>query len=79
MPGSRSPTVRRCSRGAGADGRHDGEVGGGHGPAGYSGTGAGYHVCLDQLEELLDTGGPTIPDEAGVADLESRYAALVDA
>jgi uncharacterized protein YndB with AHSA1/START domain len=47
------------------------------GPAGHAGTGAGYHVCLDQLEELLDTGQATPPAEVNPSDLERRYAALL--
>jgi uncharacterized protein YndB with AHSA1/START domain len=38
-------------------------------------TAAGYHVCLDNLTELLDTGGVTTPlVDVPVADLEARYA-----
>ena len=40
-------------------------------------TAAGYHVCLDNLVELLDTGAVSTPLVAvPVGDLESRYAAL---
>lgn len=37
------------------------------GPQGHEGTGAGYHLCLDALEQLLD-GGPVTPPEAGRAE-----------
>lgn len=47
------------------------------GPSGHAGTGAGYHGCLDDLEELLDTGSVARPiDAERIADLEQRYAAL---
>lgn len=45
------------------------------GPKGTAGTAAGYHTCLDHLEELLDTGRATPVDPAAVAALEERYAA----
>lgn len=47
------------------------------GPAGHAGTGAGYHVCLDELEALLDTGRATPPAEVDPRGLEQRYAALL--
>jgi uncharacterized protein YndB with AHSA1/START domain len=47
------------------------------GPAGHAGTGAGYHVCLDALEELLTTGSVAEPSDEEVADLEQEYAALL--
>ena len=38
-------------------------------------TAAGYHVCFDELAELLDTGTVSTPlAEASVAELEQRYA-----
>lgn len=40
---------------------------------------AGYHACLDQLAELLDSGTVRTPlVDVPVADLETRYAALVN-
>jgi uncharacterized protein YndB with AHSA1/START domain len=45
------------------------------GPTGTSGTAAGYHVCLDSLGLLLDTGSATTRG-ADTAALERRYAAL---
>lgn len=47
------------------------------GPAGHAGTGAGYHVCLDELEELLDTGSVASPDDLDTSDLRQRYATLL--
>jgi uncharacterized protein YndB with AHSA1/START domain len=39
-------------------------------------TAAGYHVCLDNLAELLDTGSVSTPlVDVPVADLEERYTA----
>lgn len=46
-------------------------------PGGASNAGAGYHVCLDQLIELLDTGGVAPLVDADVASWESRYGAAV--
>jgi uncharacterized protein YndB with AHSA1/START domain len=46
-------------------------------PTGAVGVSAGYHVCLDVLEELLDTGAVgvrLIDREDAVAPLEARYA-----
>ena len=41
-------------------------------------TAAGYHVCLDQLVELLDTGTVAEPLVAvPVGDWEQRYAAAI--
>ncbi len=43
------------------------------------GTAAGYHVALDQLVELLDTGTVALPViDVPLGDLEQRYAALLD-
>jgi hypothetical protein len=40
-------------------------------------TAAGYHVCLDNLVELLDTDTVATPlVDVPVGDLEARYAAL---
>jgi uncharacterized protein YndB with AHSA1/START domain len=39
------------------------------------GTAAGYHVCLDRLEELLDAGASSRIADDGVKELEQRYAA----
>ncbi len=42
------------------------------------GTAAGYHACLDQLAELLDTGSVALPViDVPLGDLEERYAALL--
>ena len=38
------------------------------------GTAAGYHVCLDRLEELLDRGRSSRIADEGVQELEQRYA-----
>lgn len=48
-------------------------------PALVTGAGAGYHVCLDQLADLLDHG--TVPplEDADVSRLEATYAAAVTA
>lgn len=45
--------------------------------ADVTGTAAGYHVCLAQLVELLDTGsaGPLV--DVDVSPVEARYADLV--
>ncbi|GAB2692535.1 SRPBCC domain-containing protein [Thalassiella azotivora] len=40
---------------------------------------AGYHVCLDTLEQLLDTGTATPVAQADPSALEERYRALVSA
>lgn len=43
-------------------------------------TAAGYHVCLTQLTELLDTGAVATPlAEVPVGDWEQRYAAALTA
>lgn len=43
-----------------------------------TGTAAGYHVCLDQLRELLDTGATQQHlAEADMTPVERRYAELV--
>lgn len=47
------------------------------GAASVTSSGAGYHVCLDRLAELLDTGSVGYLEDATVRDLEQRYAALV--
>lgn len=46
-------------------------------PAGAAGAGAGYHVCLDALAELLDTGsaGPLV--DAGTERWQAAYAEAV--
>lgn len=46
--------------------------------AGAANTAAGYHVCLDHLETLLDTGttGPLV--DADVGPWETRYAEAID-
>jgi uncharacterized protein YndB with AHSA1/START domain len=49
------------------------------GPAGHAGTGAGYHVCFDDLETLLDDGPPASPSAPDTAELEQRYGALLSA
>ena len=46
------------------------------GPAGHAGTGAGYHLCLDKLEVLLDPGFVEPADHAHPDVLQARYAAL---
>ncbi|WP_040790731.1 SRPBCC domain-containing protein [Nocardia paucivorans] len=43
------------------------------GPHGPEGTAAGYHICLDALRDLLDTGSTDIPDTDTIAELERRY------
>lgn len=45
--------------------------------AGTANTAAGYHVCLDHLAEVLDTGSapPVVATDA--SSLEARYEALV--
>lgn len=48
------------------------------GPEGHASTGAGYHVCLDELEQLLDTGSVVDPDDEEIAALEREYAAVLD-
>jgi uncharacterized protein YndB with AHSA1/START domain len=49
-------------------------------PEGFEGTAAGYHVCLDSLTELLDTGAPP-PSlvEVDHAPLVERYRPIVAA
>jgi len=46
---------------------------GDQGPRGIAGTAAGYHVCLDQLEELLDVGTSTPAGREAIEELESTY------
>ena len=48
-------------------------------PAGAADASAGYHVCLDNLEELLDTGRAGRLIDADVAPLERRYEEQVAA
>jgi uncharacterized protein YndB with AHSA1/START domain len=45
--------------------------------AGVDKTAAGYHVCLDQLVQLIETGDPPPFIEADPTQLELRYAALL--
>jgi uncharacterized protein YndB with AHSA1/START domain len=45
--------------------------------AGVDKTGAGYHVCLDQLVQLIETGDAPPFIEAETTELELRYAALL--
>jgi hypothetical protein len=40
-------------------------------------SGAGYHLCLDMLEELLDTGGVGYLDDATIGATEAQYATVV--
>lgn len=42
-------------------------------------TAAGYHVCLDHLARVLDTGAAPSVAEADPSALEARYAELVEA
>jgi hypothetical protein len=42
-------------------------------------TAAGYHVCLDQLIELLDTGSVGPLEDADVSELEQRYGEALSA
>ena len=42
-------------------------------PQGTAGTAAGYHVCLDQLEELLDRGATGMPDRGEIDALGRTY------
>ena len=39
-------------------------------------SGAGYHLCLDQLEELLDTGSVGYLEDETIASVEKEYAGL---
>jgi uncharacterized protein YndB with AHSA1/START domain len=45
--------------------------------AGVANTSAGYHICLDQLKELLDTGDVGPLEDADVAVWERRYGEAV--
>ena len=45
-------------------------------PESVANTGAGYHVCLDQLRELMDTGQVAYLEDGIVRALEKRYAEL---
>lgn len=47
--------------------------------AGTAQTAAGYHVCLDHLAQLLDTGAAPSVAEAETSPLETRYAEAVEA
>jgi uncharacterized protein YndB with AHSA1/START domain len=47
------------------------------GPSGHAGTGAGYHVCLDALERLLDVGHAASPAAHDTGDLQQRYDVLL--
>ncbi|WP_151526025.1 SRPBCC domain-containing protein [Serinicoccus kebangsaanensis] len=44
------------------------------GPLGHSGTGAGWHLCLDGLGDFLDTGSSGEPDRQAAAALRAEYA-----
>lgn len=44
------------------------------GPHGHAGTGAGWQVCLGELETLLDGGPSTTPSREEVEALERQYA-----
>jgi uncharacterized protein YndB with AHSA1/START domain len=46
--------------------------------AGPSDVAAGYHLCLDALAELLDTGTATQPTPARATDLQQHYASLLN-
>jgi uncharacterized protein YndB with AHSA1/START domain len=45
--------------------------------AGVDKTGAGYHVCLDQLVQLIETDNPPPFIDADPTVLEQHYAALL--
>jgi uncharacterized protein YndB with AHSA1/START domain len=45
--------------------------------AGVDNTGAGYHVCLDQLVQLVETDNPPPFIDADPTLLEQQYAALL--
>jgi len=45
--------------------------------AGVDKTGAGYHICLDQLVQLIETGNPPPFVDADPTELEQRYATLL--
>jgi uncharacterized protein YndB with AHSA1/START domain len=49
------------------------------GPMGNAGTAAGWHVCLDALESVLDTGGPGTSEKRHAMDLQKAYGELIDA
>ena len=44
-----------------------------------AGAGAGYHLCLDELAELLDTGSVAPLDDAEVLVWEARYTSAIEA
>lgn len=48
-------------------------------PAGAAGAAAGYHVCLEALRALLDTGTADPLVDTDTAALRERYAAIVGA
>lgn len=50
-------------------------------PEGTANAAAGYHVCLDQLTELLDSGtaGPLVEADAHVEPLQRAYRAALAA
>jgi uncharacterized protein YndB with AHSA1/START domain len=52
-------------------GEDDGEI--------VAGASGGYHICLDQLRELLDTGAVSPIDDDEMAAWVARYAAAIDA
>ena len=45
-------------------------------PESLANAGAGYHVCLDRLRDLLDTGHVAHLEDGVVRELEKRYAEL---
>lgn len=45
---------------------------------GAANTAAGYHVCLDNFETLLDTGTAPPLADAETGDLEAQYRQVVD-
>lgn len=47
------------------------------GPLGHAGTGAGWHCCLNALEDLLDTGAAGPTDRHAIQQLQEDYAALI--
>lgn len=47
------------------------------GPHGPAGTATGFHVCLDALEEVLDSGASAAAESVDTAALRQRYAAVV--
>lgn len=49
------------------------------GPLGNGGTAAGWHVCLDALDPLLDARSAEQPDRHAVISLQATYASLLAA